>query len=111
VNLLLPFLLLAADTGGVTVREPVTIEIRQTPDRWLGEDKPKHFAMSYMITAGSFGAARVFADRDESVLIGAALGLAAGIVKEIHDPQTSVRDLVWDAAGIAAAVLVTRNAR
>ena len=111
MNLLLPLLLLAADTGGVTARVPVSIEIRQAPDRWLGEDKPKHFAMSYLITAGSFGAARVIADRDESVLIGAALGIAAGIVKELRDPEASVRDLLWDTAGIAAAVLIARKAR
>ena len=141
MNLLLPLLLLAADTGGITasvtggargastvsdyVKSDLNVESginvesdinryspkRMSPDRWFGPDKFRHAAMSYLITAGTAGAARTIADRDDSVLIGAAIGAAAGIAKEIYDRKSSTRDLVWDLAGIAAAVLIMRNAR
>jgi uncharacterized protein YfiM (DUF2279 family) len=71
--------------------------------------------MSYMITAGSFAGARLVAARDESVMLGAAVGLAAGIAKEIYDRKTnrsaSARDLIWDAAGIAAGVIIAKQTR
>ena len=123
---LLPLLLLAADTG--TVVGPVaparpfaiyresTIkrDSPQPPDRWFAEDKLKHLAFSYMITATTFGAARLVFDHDASVTAGAIAGMAAGIGKEIYDRKTtgpSVRDLFWDMIGVGAAVLIVQETR
>ncbi len=119
MNFLIPFLLVAADTGRVPLAPPlpppaITILIVED-DRWLGEDKFKHFAMSYMITAGSFSVARTVTDRDASLAAAVALGAAAGILKELYDRRDerliSVRDLIWDAAGIAAGVLIAKQTR
>ena len=117
----LALLLLSADTGRVAATspfaQPVTYSVAAAAERddWLGEDKFKHFAMSYMITAGSFGVARTMADRDASLTAGIALGAAAGILKEIYDKRDkrriSFRDLLWDAAGITAGALVAKQTR
>jgi uncharacterized protein YfiM (DUF2279 family) len=125
--MLLPLLLLTADTGRAAVgplASPPTLAIygesainresRDHHDRWFGEDKFKHLAFSYMITVGTFGAARLIADRDASITLGAIAGVAAGIGKEIYDAKTqgpSARDLIWDALGIAAAVLIAQETR
>ena len=119
-TILLPLMLLAADTSRVPAPTYLRSPVRYTAalpeaDAWLGEDKLMHFAMSYMITAGSFGAARLVTDKDASLATGIALGAAAGILKEIYDKRDSrrfsVRDLLWDAAGITAGVLIAKQTR
>ena len=88
---------------------------RLPPDRWFGEDKFKHFAFSYLITVGGFASARFVAGHDESVWIGAGVGLAAGLGKELFDRQTnrsaSLRDLLWDVAGVATGMVVAAHTR
>ena len=85
------------------------------PDRWFGEDKFKHFAFSYMITVGAFAGARFITGQEESIMIGAGLGLAAGIAKELYDRRTnrsaSMRDLLWDAAGVATGIIIASHTR
>ena len=129
---LLPLLLLAADTGGTRAgplappemlviysesavnHDPATHSIAPPHDRWFGEDKFKHLAFSYLVTAGTFAAARVAADHDASLAIGAVAGAAAGIGKEIYDAKRqgpSLRDLLWDAIGVAAAMLIAQETR
>ena len=118
--------LLVADTGvagtgayrewererSVQVLQLTRDEIR---DSWLGEDKFKHFAFSYAVTAGTAAGARLFTDNDASVITGAALGVAAGVAKEIYDRRNrggaSLRDLLWDLAGVGAGVLIMQQAR
>lgn len=87
-------------------------------DRWFAEDKLKHFAVSFVITSVSASAARFAGvDRHSSVVIGAGVGAAAGLAKELRDarptnPGTfSYRDILWDIAGIAAATAVVDAAR
>ena len=117
--ILLPFLLLAADTvraKPARLDAPVyDAQALAERDDWFGQDKFKHFAMSYMITATSFSATRMVADKDASLGSGIALGVAAGILKEVYDKRDkrrfSYRDLLWDAAGITAGVLIARQTR
>jgi uncharacterized protein YfiM (DUF2279 family) len=114
-------MLLAADTSRAMSPPPLLQPVRYTTqaaperDAWLGEDKFMHFAMSYMITTGSFGAARIVTDKDASLATGIALGAAAGILKEVYDKRDSrrfsFRDLLWDAAGITAGVLIAKQTR
>lgn len=83
-------------------------------DRWFGEDKFKHLAFSYLVTVGTFGAVRLATDHDASVTLAVVAGAAAGIGKEIYDAKRqgpSLRDLLWDAIGITAAVLMAQETR
>ena len=83
-------------------------------DRWFGEDKFKHLAFSYLVTVGTFGATRLAADHDASLTVATVAGAAAGIGKEIYDAKrqgVSLRDLLWDAIGITAAVLIAQETR
>ena len=118
--ILFSFLLLAADTGGIGATPRFALQSYHAPapperDAWFGDDKLKHFAMSYVITAGSFSAARLVADRDASVTTGIALGVAAGILKEVYDKRDrrriSVKDLFWDALGITAGAVIAKQTR
>jgi uncharacterized protein YfiM (DUF2279 family) len=122
---LLPILLLAADTGragplapapslAIAIQSDDNRESLPAQDGWLSEDKFKHLAFSYMITARTFGAARLVTDHDASVGIAALSGLVAGVGKEIYDRKRSgpsARDFLWDAIGISAAVLIARETR
>lgn len=86
---------------------PRTLAI-QEGDAWLGADKFKHAGMSYAITAFSFAAT----DSEEAAI---ASGAVAGILKEVMDRRRgslfSVRDLIWDAAGIALGYAVIKQTR
>ncbi|HEX2094625.1 MAG TPA: hypothetical protein VHG28_19630 [Longimicrobiaceae bacterium] len=88
------------------------------PDRWFGEDKWKHFFASFVATSLSATAARAGGlGPRESAYVGAGVGGAVGVWKELRDrgsPETgtaSFRDLVWDAAGVGAGTLVALQAR
>jgi uncharacterized protein YfiM (DUF2279 family) len=84
-------------------------------DRWLAEDKLRHFTMSFAVTQMAYGAARVALDPDPAAA--SAVGLAAilGVGKELVDRRAggpfSARDLVWDAAGIALGLVLVLEIR
>jgi len=89
---------------------------RRQPDAWIAEDKIKHAAMSFAVTAFvQAGVRSAGVQTGTAVPISAAVAGIAGIGKEVHDRRKggsfSVRDLAWDAAGIIAGVLVTSQAR
>lgn len=103
-------MLIAALSGAPAPQPPL--------DRWFAEDKLKHFAVSFVVTSVSASAARFAGvDRHSSVVIGAGVGAAAGLIKEIGDARPSrpgtfsYRDIIWDLAGIAAATAVADAAR
>jgi putative lipoprotein len=100
-------------------RSPVFADL-QAPvgpaDRWFGDDKLRHFFMSFAATAYAYAGARAVGfDAVESLPVAAGFAAAAGIGKEVHDRRRnwrfSAKDLVWDAAGIGAAVLLLLSAR
>ncbi len=86
-------------------------------DRWVAEDKWMHLVASFVVTSISASAARTAGlDARTSLAAGVVVGAGAGIWKEVrdlHGPQGlfSYRDLVWDAAGIAAAAAVLSQTR
>ena len=85
------------------------------PDRWLAPDKLRHFFLSFGSTGFAFAASRAAgADRDADWIASAAAALA-GLGKEISDHRRgwgfSLRDLVWDGAGIAIAILILKRMR
>ncbi|HEV2146632.1 MAG TPA: DUF2279 domain-containing protein [Longimicrobiaceae bacterium] len=90
---------------------------QQPADRWLAEDKWKHFFASVVVTAMSAAAVRATgADSETSALAGAGVGAGFGIWKELRDQRLpggafSPRDLVWDAAGIGAGAAMALQTR
>jgi uncharacterized protein YfiM (DUF2279 family) len=77
-------------------------------DRWLGEDKAQHFAMSFAATAFAYAGARFALDPEPARITAAAAAIAGGMGKEVHDARAgrffSVRDMAWNLAGVAAGV-------
>jgi putative lipoprotein len=86
-------------------------------DRWVAEDKWKHFFASFVVTALSAAAARTAgADAETSALVGAGVGTSVGVWKELRDMRSpgetaSLRDLTWDVAGVGAAAAIAAQAR
>jgi len=88
----------------------------QAADAWFGEDKAKHFAMSFFTVTVTHAVGRAAGlENGPATAVGAATGVAAGLGKEWYDRRDhglfSFRDLVWDAAGVALAVLFVRELR
>ncbi|MFO0604220.1 MAG: hypothetical protein U0324_13645 [Polyangiales bacterium] len=92
----------------------------QSGDAWFGADKALHFTASALIAGGGYAlGAGCFEATAPRVLLGAGLGLAAGVGKELVDlagyGDPSWRDLAWDAlgvgVGVTAAWLVDRALR
>lgn len=87
------------------------------PDRWIAEDKVKHFLASFVVTSIAATAVRATgADPEASAWAGAGVGAGLGIWKEVRDrgaegATASVRDLVWDAGGVTAATALVLRAR
>ncbi|HUG42142.1 MAG TPA: hypothetical protein VMM12_16860 [Longimicrobiales bacterium] len=74
-------------------------------DPWLAEDKLQHFSLSFGATAMGYGGARFLLEPDAALVTAGATALGLGIAKELMDVRSgawfSVKDLVWDAAGVA----------
>lgn len=87
------------------------------PDRWLGADKLRHLALAGLAESVAFGGARVAgAGRRGALVVGIGVGAAVSVGKELVDRRrggrASVRDLVWDAAGLALyGAALARTAR
>ena len=95
---------------------PVAAPLRQPLDAWFAEDKMRHLAMAFAATTFAHAAGRAAGmDAGSATAAGAAAAVAASVGKEIFDRRAggifSVRDLVWDAVGIALGVLMVGNAR
>ena len=90
---------------------------QQPRDRWVAEDKWRHFFASFVATTLAAGTARLAGlDAEKSAFVGASVGAGAGVWKELRDVRTpgstaSLRDVVWDAAGVGAGTLVALQAR
>lgn len=81
------------------------------PDPWFGQDKALHFAATSVLGLSGYAVTATLTDRRElRVLGGVAVGLGAGIAKELLDlagfGDPSWKDLAWDAIGTAVGVLV-----
>jgi putative lipoprotein len=79
-------------------------------DEWFGRDKALHFGATFVL--GGAGYATGAALSGEPVVrfgVGAAVGMGAGIAKEMYDRTSggdpSLRDLTWDAVGTATGLL------
>jgi len=86
------------------------------PDRWWGEDKLRHASAAFALGAAAGGLARLGgAGPGQAGLAGAAVALGVGGAKELADlggrGTPSLRDLVWDAVGAAAAAFLHAHLR
>ncbi len=112
VSMLLPIVIAISLRlpGGPAVQAP-------SPDRWLGPDKIKHFALSAFVQGVGYAALRGVGAEHRLALAGASVGTAVvGVGREVYDRREgrifSRRDLVWDAAGAAAmSVALTQTVR
>ena len=81
-------------------------------DEWLSADKGLHFGASALIAGGGYGISAPFFEhsRVPPLLIGAGVGVLAGVGKELYDAtgrgDPSAKDLVWDGLGITTGLLV-----
>lgn len=87
---------------------------RSVRDRWLGADKAKHFLASFFVQSVAYATLRAGDAPHRASIAGASAATAAvGLWKERVDRRRggpfSARDLVWDAAGGAAATLLLRR--
>jgi uncharacterized protein YfiM (DUF2279 family) len=84
-------------------------------DPWLGEDKLRHFSMSFAATAFAYAGARTAVEAGNARLAAGAAATAAGVAKEIHDARTggwfSLRDLTWNLAGVALGLALVHQTR
>lgn len=91
--------------------EPTTPSV----DHWVAEDKLRHFALSFAATQTAYGGLTLIADPDAAMTGAATTGLALGLAKELHDLRSgrafSLKDLAWDAAGVALATALVRQIR
>lgn len=79
-------------------------------DPWLAEDKIQHFTLSAAATTLGYGAASVTLEPDAALLASGVTALGLGVAKEVRDVRAgrwfSLKDLVWDAAGVALALTI-----
>ena len=79
-------------------------------DSWFGTDKIKHFLLAGFVQSTSYSALRATSLDHRSSLLGAtAVSAGVAVGKELSDRRStgfSVRDLVWDAAGIGASTVL-----
>lgn len=97
-------------------RLPTTVEAAApAEDRWIAEDKLRHFALSFAATQMGYGGARFALEPDPAVAAAAAAAVGLGVAKEVRDLRLggpfSLKDLAWDGAGVALGVFLVRRVR
>jgi uncharacterized protein YfiM (DUF2279 family) len=84
-------------------------------DPWLGQDKARHFALSFAATAFAYAGARFVAEPEPARLVAASAAIAAGVGKEVHDARAgwgfSFRDMVWNVAGVGLGLVLVGQVR
>jgi len=86
------------------------------PDRWFGEDKLRHFFLSFAAIGTAYAAARTAGlEPGPARAAAAAATAAAGVWKEHRDRRAgsrfSAKDLVWDGLGLGAGLALTAHVR
>ena len=81
------------------------------PDPWLGPDKALHFAASGTLAIGGYAlGAAIFDGQARPLLLGAALSVTAGVVKESLDlaglGDPSWKDVTWNGLGTVTGLAV-----
>ena len=95
---------------------PTRIETAAAPaDVWVAEDKLRHLGVSFAVTTMGYAGARVAMDRAPSRIAAGAVAGAVATGKEWWDLRDyglfSVKDLAWDAVGIALGLALANQIR
>jgi putative lipoprotein len=84
-------------------------------DKWFSSDKFKHFSVSAFYTTGTSIVADKHFDlkEDRSLTVGIGFTISLGGAKEIvdlnsKDGAASVKDLIWDLAGVLAGAIAAK---
>jgi putative lipoprotein len=101
------FLLVLAPVGAAA-------QANKPRDSWFGVDKVKHFFMSAFIESVTFSGLQAMGANRNTAFAGAVTATAGFAVgKEFRDRRVtglfSYRDLVWDAVGGGAGLLMLRS--
>lgn len=84
-------------------------------DRWFGEDKLQHLTMSFAATTMLYGGSRLLLDPGPALTVAVAGGMGLGVGKEVVDARSgrwfSMKDLAWDAAGVALGLALAERIR
>jgi uncharacterized protein YfiM (DUF2279 family) len=101
-----------------TIPPAVSRAVAMSPpgeDAWIAEDKLQHFGMSFAATAFAYAGARSMIEPDPALVVAGSAALLAGVAKEIHDVRAgrgfSLKDLAWDAAGVALGLTLAQRIR
>ena len=90
-------------------------EAMPSADRWVAEDKAQHFAMSFAATGMAYGAARSLFEPGTARPVALSLAGLLGVGKEVADALRgrpfSLKDLAWDAAGVALGYAFVQQIR
>lgn len=104
----------AAVVAGALLLPPAAARAQTPPDPdpWWGTDKALHLGLSAGITGAGYGiAVPITDDVPGRAAFAAAVGLGAGLAKEVADAlglgTPSWKDLLWDAIGTSVAVTVS----
>jgi hypothetical protein len=95
----------------LSASDSVPVHSLKPEDTFIGPDKVKHFFMSAFVESVGFGGMEaVGASRGAAIGAATVVAAGAGVGREVHDKITknlfSLGDLVWDALGIASALLL-----
>jgi len=98
---------------GVAPDDTVAVATRPH-DPWLGPDKALHFGASFLLTlSGQYVLVSKMDMRERQAWpVAAGTSLALGLFKELADSQRPVRplfswrDMAWNTAGVATAVVI-----
>lgn len=99
------------------VGDPPTRVLQAGPqDQWFAADKARHFLISYGLVGFVFAGSRLAGmDRRAASATSVVAGFGASLTKELADRGQgkgfSLRDLVWDTAGIFVGVLVMQRTK
>jgi uncharacterized protein YfiM (DUF2279 family) len=101
--------------------QTMPVQLRWAPyqaqtDAWFGEDKFRHaFLSAATVAFANAGARLVGLDDSATLAFSVGAGVTAALGKEFYDRRKggpfSLRDLTWDAVGIALAALLVANTR
>lgn len=84
-------------------------------DAWFAEDKLRHFTVSAAATTVGYGGARFLLDAEPAAVTAGSIALGLGIAKELMDVRAggpfSLKDLIWDAAGVALGLTLANGIR
>ena len=99
----------AADTSARARVPAPAPEASRAADPWIAPDKVKHATVAFALQGGAYAVMRGATDHRLALAGATIVTTALSLLKERMDRSTSgfsVRDLVWDAAGVAAASVI-----